>query len=99
MIHDVRQDDEPWLMRQDTQDKKFNSSKTKQLHFGSVKSVTITQLESSSSQGRTCTIYQIDSRANGNVIPFKTLFLKSTVETLHAMKNNVMVLKHIIIQN
>ena len=100
MIHEVRQNDEPQLMKQDQQDRSFDSEKIKCLNFDNVNSVICTKLESSTSQRGVWIAYKIDSGVNGNLMPFKnfkTLFLKSTTEALHATKNNTIVLKHILI--
>ena len=98
-IHDVRQDDESQLMKQNQQDKSFGSVKIKYLNFSNIKSVISTKLESNNGQKRACITYKIDSGADGNLMPFKnfkSLFPKSTIQALHDTRNNSVVLKCII---
>ena len=63
-IHDIKQDDEPQLMKQDQQERSFDSVEIRYLNFDNIKSVIFTKLESSTSQRRTCLMHRIDSVAN-----------------------------------
>ena len=50
-ICEVKQGDEPQLMKQDQQDRSFDSGNIKYFSFDNVKSVIFTKLESSTKEG------------------------------------------------
>ena len=89
-IHDVRQEEELWPVKQEQYNNSFDSVNIKYLMFDNMKSVIFT--ESTTSQKRASIIYKIDSRSDGNrmqFIFFRTLFPKSAIEAFHATKYSV----------
>ena len=78
------------------QDWSFDVVRITYVSLNSIKSVLFTKLESSTSQRQTKITYKIDSRAEGNLMPFKIfkrLFPKATMKSLHTSENNSVILK------
>ena len=83
MIHDIDHEGNLHLGEQSMQDRSFDAVQIKYTNLDRVKSIIFTKLESSTSQRQSHIVNNVDTGANGNLIPlmlFKSLCPRSTIE-------------------
>ena len=71
MTHDIGQEGDLCIVELEEQDRKFDAVRVKYLNIDTIKSITFTKLESSTSQRQTCIVYIADTGADGNSMPLK----------------------------
>ena len=89
MLNEVHLEDETSMGMWEEHNHSFDTERIKYVSFNSIKSVFFTKLEPSISQRQTKITFKIDSRVDGNLVPFKifkSLLPEATVESFHATK-------------
>ena len=99
VLNEVHQEDETSLGMPEEHNQSFDAERVKYINFNSAKSILFAKLESRASQRQTKVTYEIDSGADGNIMPFKysNVCFQRQWYNLYVQQNNLVIQKQITI--